>query len=75
MLSAAAIPVETMLSLTVMLDGEVPLTLSARVVQCSQVDRTSWRLGAVWLAGEDDLGARLYNDRELAFLRRRRRED
>lgn len=75
MLTAAAIPVDTMLTMTVMLDGEVPLTLSARVVQCSQVDRMTWRLGAVWLAGEDEPGARLYNDRELAFLRRRRRED
>jgi hypothetical protein len=58
-----------------MLEGEVPLTLHAAVLHVGQLDRQTWRFGAAFTAAAEEDGARLYHDRELAFLRRRRREE
>lgn len=68
-------PVGTTVTFTTVFEETMEITLTARVVQVVQIDRTSWRAGMFYLPESEEDGAKLYNDRELVFLRRRRRDD
>lgn len=76
-------PLGTVATLDVPMADESRRVLNAQVVQCVQVDKLTWRLGAAYVQVVPDAeghvlgsheGAELYNDRELAFLRNRKRE-
>jgi hypothetical protein len=65
------------------MSDETRRTLNCQVMQCVQVDKATWRLGTAYVQVVPDSeghvlgsheGAELYNDRELAFLRNRKRE-
>ncbi len=76
-------PLGTVASLDLAMSDETRRVLHAQVVQCVQVDKATWRLGTAYVQMVPDAeshvmgsheGAELYNDRELAFLRNRKRD-
>jgi hypothetical protein len=76
-------PLGTVATLDVGMSDESRRVLHAQVVQCVQVDKATWRLGAAYIQLSPDVeghvlgsheGAEVYNDRELTFLRNRKRE-
>ena len=76
-------PLGTIVTLDVPMSDETRRTLNCQVMQCVQVDKATWRLGTAYVQVVPDTeghvmgsheGAELYNDRELAFLRNRKRE-